>query len=262
MALLQNELPVLVTRFYIHPVDVLEVEMTELVKYEIAGGVAEITFDDGRANVMSPAMLGALHAAVDRAEKDKAIVVLAGRKGIFSAGFDLKIFAKNIAEESYGMLRQGAELALRLLQYPQPVISACGGHALPMGAFLLLTSDVRLGVDGPFRIGLNEVMIGLTLPHFAIEIARHRLTAPYFNRIVTGEVLAPADALDAGYFDRLTAADDLLPAARLAAAAFTGIDMTHFTASKRRVRAQAVAAVREAIDSEVTLENYKRRLGQ
>ena len=236
--------------------------MTELVKYEIAEGVAEITFDDGKANVMSPAMLNALHAALDRAESDKAIVVLAGREGIFSAGFDLKVFAKNIAEESYGMLKRGAELAFRLLQYPRPVISACGGHALPMGAFLLLTSDVRLGVDGPFRIGLNEVMIGLTIPHFAIEIARHRLTAPYFNRIVTGEVLAPADALSAGYFDRLTAADDLLPAARLAAAAFSGIDMTHFTATKRRVRAQAVAAVREAIDSEITLENYKRRLGQ
>lgn len=204
---------------------------------------------------MSPAMLSALHAALDRAENDKAIVVLAGREGIFSAGFDLKVFAKNIAEESYGMLKQGAELAFRLLQYPRPVISACGGHALPMGAFLLLTSDVRLGVDGPFRIGL-------TIPHFAIEIARHRLTAPYFNRIVTGEVLAPGDALNAGYFDRLTVTDDLLPMARLAAAAFTGIDMTHFTATKRRVRAQAIAAVREAIDSEITLENYKRRLGQ
>ena len=157
------------------------------------------------------------------------------------------------------MLRSGAEFALRLLEYPWPVIVASNGHALPMGAFMMLTSDIRLGVDGPFRIGLNEVLIGLTIPHFAIEIARHRLTPPYFNRIVTGELLSPAEALTAGYLDRLTSAEKLLPSAGQIADSYVNVDLTHFAATKKRVRSQAIAAVRAAIDSEITLENYKRR---
>ncbi|MDP2149563.1 MAG: crotonase/enoyl-CoA hydratase family protein [Afipia sp.] len=233
--------------------------MSELVNYELESGIARISFDDGKANVMSLDMLRALHAAFDRAGSDEAIIILTGRENVFSAGFDMNVFARNNAEESHGMLRSGAELALRLLEYPWPVIVASNGHALPMGAFLMLTSDIRLGVDGPFRIGLNEVLIGLTIPHFAIEIARYRLTPPYFNRIVTGELLSPAEALTAGYLDRLTSAEELLPSARQIAGTYVDVDLTHFAATKKRVRSQAVAAVRTAIDTEITLENYKRR---
>lgn len=236
--------------------------MSRLVNYEFESGVAKIRFDDGKVNIMSLDMLKALHEAFDRAARDSAIIVLTGRDGIFSAGFDTKILASNNAEMSFSMLRSGAELALRVLEYPFPVIAACNGHALPMGAFLMLTSDIRIGTEGPFRIGLNEVLIGLTLPHFAIEIARQRLTTPYFNRIVTGELLAPPEAVTAGYLDMLTEAQDLLPRATAMAHAYRGIDLTHFTASKARVRAPAIAAIRTAIDSEITLDSYKRRFAR
>ena len=71
--------------------------MTELVTYEFAGGIARITMDDGKLNVMSPDMLRALHQAFDRAEADGAIVILSGREGIFSAGFDLKVISHGTA---------------------------------------------------------------------------------------------------------------------------------------------------------------------
>ena len=112
--------------------------MSELVHYEKDGAVARITMDDGKVNVMSAAMLRALGAAFDRAEADEATVVLKGREGIFSAGFDLKVFASNDPQAIYDMLKLGAELALRLLSFPQPVVAVCTGHAYPMGAFLMM----------------------------------------------------------------------------------------------------------------------------
>ncbi|HYB13311.1 MAG TPA: crotonase/enoyl-CoA hydratase family protein, partial [Myxococcota bacterium] len=149
--------------------------MTPLVSHQSAGPVAKLIMDDGKVNVMSAAMLKALHEAFDRAEREKSVVVLTGRNGIFSAGFDLKVFAKGEPHGIYDMMKLGAELALRILSFPTPVVSVCNGSAFPMGAFLMLASDVCIGAEGPYKIGLNEVAIGITVPGFGIELARQRL---------------------------------------------------------------------------------------
>ena len=146
--------------------------MTDLVIYSRSGPVGTIVIDDGKANVMSLAMLNALHGAFDQAEKDKAVVILKARGKHFSGGFDLSVFAKGSAEDQYLMLKAGAELALRILSFPTPVVAACQGNAYPMGAFLIMSSDHRIAAEGDYRIGMNEVAIGLTVPRFAIEIAR------------------------------------------------------------------------------------------
>lgn len=232
--------------------------MAKLITYEVAEGVARITMDDGKANAMSPAMLGALHEAFDRAETDRAIVVLTGREHVFSAGFDLNVLRGGSAEEQYTMLKSGAELALRLLTFPTPVVSACNGHALPMGAFLLLASDVRIGADGPFMIGLNEVAIGLTVPQFAIELARQRLTPAYCSRsLMTGQRFAPREAVQAGYLDCVVAPDRLLREAEASALALAGIHLPSHLATKKKARKEAAAAIRAAIDMELTIENVR-----
>src|SRR6185295_15585656 len=161
-----------------------------------------ITMNDGKVNVMSTAMLQDLHAAFARAEGDGAAVLLVGKPGIFSAGFDVKVFASGDLPAIMTMLRTGAELIERILAFPFPVVTACTGHAYPMGAFLMLSADVRFGADGPYRIGMNEVAIRIVPPRFAIEIARMRLTPAAFHRvIVTGEMLSPTDAAAAGFLD-------------------------------------------------------------
>jgi enoyl-CoA hydratase len=124
------------------------------------------------------------------------------------------------------MMKLGAELALRLLSFPTPVVAACNGHALPMGAFLLMSSDIRIAAEGVYGIGMNEVAIALTVPRFAIEIARNRLTPAYFNRTVTtGQMLPPAEAAVAGFVDWTVPADELDAAALQAAQALSKIDM-------------------------------------
>jgi enoyl-CoA hydratase len=118
-----------------------------------------------------------------------------------------------------------------------------------MGAFLLLSADHRIGVRGDFRLGLNEVAIGLTIPWFGIELARHRLTPPYFDRCtITGALLGPDEATTAGFLDEVVAPDELTSAARAAALAFTSIDRGAHSANKLRVRQVVIAGVRDGID--------------
>jgi len=226
--------------------------MGKLVSYESSKGVSTITMDDGKVNAMSTAMMGELNAALDQAVADKAVVVLTGRPGVFSAGFDLAVF-KQGAGPLREMLRVGAELNLRILSFPTPVVVACSGHAIAMGSFILMSTDVRIGVEGPFRIGMNEVAIGLTLPYFAVEIARQRLNPAHLNRAANlAEMYSPAEAIAPGFLDRVVPADQLLDTARASAAALCKLDMTAHAGSKLRVKGPALAALRHAIDTELS----------
>ena len=138
-----------------------------------------------------------------------------------------------------------------MLSFPAPLIVACSGHAIAMGVFLVLSADYRIGVDGPFKIGANEVAIGLTMPHFGIEICRQRLAPAHFNRaVIFSEMYSPADAVPAGFLDRVVPAADLLNQAQKFAAAQTKLNMTAHTASKLRLRDQTLKAIRAAIDSD------------
>jgi enoyl-CoA hydratase len=238
----------------------MEAAMSDLVTYERHGPIARVTFDDGKVNVMSAAMLGAIAGALDRAEADGAIVILAGRPGIFTAGFDLKSFATGTPEAILAMMTAGAELAYRVLTFPTPIVAACTGHAYPMGAFLLLGADIRLGAEGPYRIGLNEVAINIAVPSFGLELARQRLAPAYFQRTaLTGEMFGPREAMTAGFLDRVEAPGRLLAAADEVAEALTKIDLASHKLTKQRARGPAMAAVRAAIDAEITLAAYQRR---
>lgn len=224
--------------------------MGDRTRLEIADGVAWLTLDDGKVNALSTEMLGEIAAALDAAEAAGAVVVLRGREGMFSAGFDLKTFKKGPAE-TVAMLRAGADAIVRLLTFPRPVLSVCSGHAYPAGAFLVMSSDVRFCVDGPWRIGMNEVAIGLTLPYFAIELARHRLTPPGFARLTTGALFPPGEARHFGYVDRIVAPSDAEDAVRGEVGRLLALDMPSFTATKLRVNAHAVRAIRDAVDAEL-----------
>ena len=154
-----------------------------IVACDIENSVATIVMDDGKSNVISPRMLSQLNHALDRAEKENAVVVLTGREGIFSAGFDLKILKSGVFN-AFNMLIGGFSLSKRLLSFPTPVVIACNGHAMAMGSFLLLSGDYRIGVAGGFKIAANEVEIGLTMPHSAVEICRQRLKPAHLDRTV------------------------------------------------------------------------------
>ena len=224
--------------------------MNPKTRVEIEDGIAWITLDDGKVNALSSEMIGEIDVAFDAAESAGAVTVLSGREGIFSAGFDLGTFKRGPAA-SVQMLRAGAQLYLRLLAFPRPVLTVCTGHAYPAGAFLMLSADVRFCAAGPWRIGMNEVAIGLTLPRFAIELARHRLTPPGFARITTAPMFDPQEALRLGYLDRVLDADQLAGAVREEAQRLRALDMPSFAATKARINERAIHAIRAAADEEL-----------
>ena len=224
--------------------------MGALVTYRVDDSVATITMDDGKVNVLSAAMLTELGTALDRAAADRAVVVLTGRDGVFSAGFDLPVLRAGGAEAT-DLLRAGFDLAARLLAFPTPVVVACPGHAVAMGVFLVLSGDYRIGASGSYKITANEVAIGLTMPRAAVEICRQRLTPAGFNRaVIIAEVFAPDDAVAAGFLDRLVPAEQLAAAAAAAAADLTRLDLDAHAATKLRARRLAATALREAIDAD------------
>lgn len=226
--------------------------MSELVSYERRDNISALVMDDGKMNVLSVAMFDALNAALDRAQADGTVVLLAGREGVFSAGFDLAVF-KREKPEQIRMLTAGARIAERLLAFPAPVVVACTGHAIAMGAFLVLSTDVRLGVlNGPFKISVNEVAIGLTVPRFAIEVCRQRLAPAYFNRaVITAESYDPQKAAEAGFLDNLVPTAGLLGTARETALALAKLDRKSYVATKLRVRSRALGALRHAIEADI-----------
>jgi enoyl-CoA hydratase len=224
--------------------------MSDIVTYDCSNGVSTIRMDDGKVNCLAPKMLSELGHAFDRAEADKAVVLLIGREGKFSAGFDLGVFERG-GDELRDMLKAGARLAERMLSFPTPVVIGCTGHALAMGAFLILSGDLRIGAGGPFKIGLNEVAIGMTVPHFGIEIARQRLSPAHFNRaLLTAEIYSPESAVIAGFLDRVVPASEIAAASREAALAFTRLDMTAHAGTKRRAREAALSALKAAMVSD------------
>lgn len=225
--------------------------MSDPVGYELEDRVASIAIDDGKVNALSIPTLEAIHAALDRAEADEAVVVLTGREKYLSAGFDLKVFQEE-PERIVEMLTMGARLCERVLAFPTPVVVACSGHAIAAGSFLPLAADVRIGVDGPFKLGLNEVQIGLTVPLFVVELARQRLAPVHFNRaLITAAMYDPHEAVAAGFLDQVVSAKELRGTSLDIARQLATLDPVAHRATKERVRAGALAAVRAAIDTEL-----------
>jgi enoyl-CoA hydratase len=237
--------------------------MDKPATYSRSGSIGRIVMDDGKLNIMSIAMLSALHSALDEAQRDGTVVVLTARGKAFSAGFDLEVFSDGSARDMHAMLKSGAELALRLLSFPTPVVAACNGHALPMGAFLLMSSDVRIAAEGAYGIGMNEVAIAITVPRFAIEVARQRLTPAYFNRaLTTGQMFAPAEAAAAGFVDWTVPAAALDSTAYEIAERLAKIDMASHAATKLRAREPAIKAIRAAIDQDITLAAAEEKVAR
>jgi enoyl-CoA hydratase len=224
----------------------------DVVGYELRDSVATITMDDGKVNALSLQMLRDLDLAFDRAESESEVVVVGGRPGIFSAGFDLQSLRAG-GPDAVQMLRAGFELAERFLSFPTPVVVACPGHAIAMGSFLVLSADYRIGVNGAFRITANEVAIGLTMPRAAIEICRQRLAPAQFNRaVMLAEVFSPHEAVIAGFLDVLVEPAGLARASADAAERLATLDLAAHRSTKLRARADLLRNLRLAIEEDDT----------
>jgi len=220
---------------------------TESVQYHLQGRVATLRIDDGKRNALSRQVLQEIYRALDRAESDRAMVIITGRESVFSAGFDLNVMKRG-GTEALRMLRSGYALPARVLAYPYPVIAACNGHALAMGVFLMLSADYVIGSRGDFKIAANEVAIGMKMPRVAAAMLHHRLNPAAFQRAVTLSEYFNVDAAQAaGFFDEVVDPEELMTRAEAHAETLQALDVRAHTLSKRRIRAALIRKIRLSI---------------
>lgn len=225
--------------------------MTEPLAYHLEDQLAVIQMDDGKANALSRPMIDALLAAVARAEKEASAIVLTGRVDRFCAGFDLRVMMSGPAA-ALELLGAGSRLLLTLYGTAIPLVVACTGHALAGGALVVLTGDYRIGAAGAFKIGLNEVAIGLPVPVLAMELARDRLLPTELGHAtLEAKIYDPAQALAAGYLDAVVPADQLLARAKAEAGRLGALARTAFRATKTRLRAKTIEYIRAKMEDDL-----------
>lgn len=208
------------------------------VSYTQTDTVATLTIDDGKANALSHELIGYLYEALEQVQSDDAgAIVIAGRPGRFCAGFDLSIMTSGM-DAAASLLGKGADLAVDILELNRPVVFAVTGHALAMGSILLCAPDYRVGAAGDYKIGLNEVRIGMPVPPFAAELCRDRLTKTEFHSATQlAKIYAPDGARDAGFLDEVVPLEDVVTRAQEIAHSFaTELHRDAFIASRKIVR--------------------------
>ncbi|MBI2890058.1 MAG: crotonase/enoyl-CoA hydratase family protein [Nitrospirae bacterium] len=228
---------------------------TTKIHYELADGIATLRLDDGKANTIESTFIRELNAALDRAEKDAAAVVIVGRAGFFSAGLDLKVLPTLPPDAMKAFVRSFGAGMLRVWQHPRPVVAAITGHAIAGGAVLALACDRRIGAVGTFKIGLSEVAIGLPLPPYVVAMARQVLPPPAWSgAMLFGELYDPLGAVGKGYLDRMVPADQVLRQALEEAKRLAALHEHAFAVTKKYLRSSEAQAA--WADEERHLDNF------
>jgi enoyl-CoA hydratase len=219
------------------------------MNYELNDNVATLTFDDGKANVVGPEFLDNINAGLDRAQQEQAgAIILRGREGMFSGGFDLAEFQKG-PEAGTAMVKRGFELLIRLYSFPLPLVAACTGHGIAMGAFIIMACDTRIGVHGAYKMSLPETRIGMELPPILVELTASRISRRHMTRVaLQSEVYTPAQAVDAGFIDEVVEADALQERAMAVAQQLAELPQSQYAANKLSLRSRTLQAMKDSLE--------------
>lgn len=221
------------------------------VQISLVDRVLRIQLDDGKANGLGPPEIEAIRAALERAERDAGAVLLLGREGRFSGGFDLATMGAGLPAIR-ALVRAGGELFAQILELRVPLVAGCTGHAIAAGAIALLAADFRVGASGNFKLGLSEVALGMSLPIYAIELARLRLSKRHFVRATQqAELYTPEAALDAGYLDRVVPPAELERSALAEAARLAALPQPAFADTKRQANRALLHEIRSTLDADI-----------
>jgi len=229
-------------------------EQRAVVTAETDGPIEILHIDDGKANVVTHALLDELHAHLDRIEanRDSKAVIIAGRAGQFSGGFDLKVMTTSL-EACRDLVIAGGQFCNRLLVFPRITIAAATGNAIAEGAFIASSCDWVVGAEGAFKIGLPETAIGMSIPRFGIEIARFRLNTSYFARATLfAEIFNPIDAQRAGFVDEIVPIDQVVDRAKAKAHELMPLDAAAVALTKRKARHDLHELIGSTIVDDVT----------
>jgi|TARA_B100001146_G_C16183933_1_gene435885 enoyl-CoA hydratase len=218
------------------------------------GDVSIITLNDGKANVFSPEMSKTISSLLDEVPDDKGSLVITGRPGIFSAGFDLKIISSGDASAVSSMIKTGFTLLARVYNFPRPVIAACSGHGVALGAFLLCCADYRIGAKGQFIVQANETRNNMSIPTPILEISKTRISKTHWYRAILNAEAYPIEkAIEPGYLDEVVEAESLMTRAMEVANDLATLGHPHYKITKDLDQKDTLKRIHDAIDENNSL---------
>jgi enoyl-CoA hydratase len=208
--------------------------------------VAVVRIEHGKANALDTELMRELSAALRELRgRGTGAAVLTGTGGIFGAGVDL--FRVLDGGDAYAaeFVPGLAQFLADLFDHPLPLVAAVNGHAIAGGCIVACACDYRLMADGKGTIGVPELLVGVPFPTAAIEIMRFAVPPHELQALVyTGRTCGADEALRRGLVNEVVAADQLLARARQVAAQLAAIPAAVFTATKRALRSDVVARLR------------------
>lgn len=220
----------------------------EFASLKREGSISIITMDDGKANAFSVAMIAAFNGCLDDVPKDSGTLVITGRGNIFSGGFDLKTINSGDAEAAKLMSIGGLTLFTDIFSFPRPVVIACNGHAVALGAFILLTADYRIGADGDFRVWANEIGNNMTVPECILEVTKIRIEQSHWYRaILHSEPYPIQEAIAPGYLDEVVPKETLMDAALAKAEDLAKLGHPFYAITKNWAQAELLQRMRSTI---------------
>ena len=222
-------------------------------------GIAVLRLEHGKANVLDLELCNALVEAFDDAGEARA-VVLTGAGRIFSAGVDLFRVVEEGRSYVEAFLPAMCRAFERVFVHPAPVVAAANGHAIAGGCLLVAAADQRLMAQGPARIGIPELQVGVPFPPIALEIMRFSIPPQHFRTVVyRADTHEPPAALALGLLDEAVESDALLECALARAERLASVRAETFAITKREIRRPVMERVR-ALDRDTAPEVRDRWL--
>ena len=205
----------------------------QLATLTTEGDVSIITLDDGKANVFSSAMSSAINQLLDEVPNDKGALLITGRQGLLSGGFDLKTMTGGEAKDIIEMTVNGFKLLARIYGFSRPVVVASSGHAIALGAFLLCCADYRVGAKGKYLVQANEHRNNMSIPIPILEISKSRISKRHWHRAILNAEAYPIDqSVEAGYLDEVVDEEDLMKRAMEVATDLATLGHPHYQMTK------------------------------
>jgi enoyl-CoA hydratase len=210
--------------------------------------ISIITLDDGKANVFSPKMIQDVNECLDKVPTESGALIITGRDGMFSAGFDLKIISAGDMQATMDMSLSGFKLLSRLFSFPRPILAACSGHGIALGTFLLCCCDYRIGVKGDFMIGANEMRTNMVIPIPILELISHRVSASHKYRAILGaEMYSIENGIGAGLIDEVVDPENLMETAMLKAKDLATMGHPSYSLTKELLIREPLQKINDAI---------------
>ncbi len=217
------------------------------------GPIRELRLDRPPANALSPDLIAALRQAVESAPRDGArALVLSGSPRMFSGGLDVPHLIQLDRPAIAAAWRDFYAMMRALATSPIPIAAAITGHAPAGGAVISLFCDYRLMSEGDFRIGLNEVPVGIPLPPIIFKAMRRVVGSRQAERLcVQGLLISGGEALRVGLIDELAAPERVVERAIEHCRSLLALPPRAMAATRGLARADLAALFAEETGTEI-----------